>query len=121
VLDGVSRTTVPVDFGWSAYEANERFNEDQSSPRHVPPVYAYRHGDDGCSVSGGAVATHGALRGRFVFADYCSGRLWSLRTDVARPATALHFDSLDAPTAVVRADDDIYVLSLSGTVWRLRG
>ena len=131
VLDGVSRTNAssanasgvpdPVDFGWSAYEANERFNEDQSSPRHVPPVYAYRHGDDGCSVSGGAVATRGALRARYVFADYCSGRLWSLQTDVARPAAALHFDSLDAPTAVVRAADDIYVLSMSGTVWRLRG
>jgi glucose/arabinose dehydrogenase len=121
VLDGVSRTTVPVDFGWSAYEANERFNEDQSSPRHVAPVYAYRHGDDGCSVSGGAVATRGALRARYVFADYCSGRLWSLPTDVAKPAAALHFDSLDAPTAVVRAADDIYVLSLSGTIWRLRG
>ncbi|MFM8906455.1 MAG: hypothetical protein ACKOIZ_02390, partial [Actinomycetota bacterium] len=26
-----------VDFGWSAYEANMRFNDDQSSPRHTPP------------------------------------------------------------------------------------
>jgi hypothetical protein len=117
----VSDASDPVDFGWSAYEANTRFNQDQSSPKHVPPVFAYRHGDDGCSVSGGAVATRGALRGRYVFADYCSGRLWSIATDDAKPAASLHFDALDAPTAVVRAADDIYVLSLSGTVWRLRG
>ena len=111
----------PVDFGWSAYEANERFNQDQSSPRHVPPVFAYRHGDDGCSVSGGAVAKRGALRNRYVFADYCSGRLWSIATSDAKPAASLHFDALDSPSAVVRAADDIFVLSLSGTIWRLRG
>jgi len=121
VLDGVARATAPVDFGWSAYEANERFNRDQSSPRHVAPIFAYRHGDDGCSVSGGAVATRGVLRGRYVFADYCSGRLWSLPTDTAEPAADLHFDALDAPSAVVRAADDIFVLSLSGTIWRLSG
>ena len=28
VLDGVSRATTPVDFGWSAYETNERFDND---------------------------------------------------------------------------------------------
>ena len=111
----------PVDFGWSAYEANKRFNQDQSSTRHVPPVFAYRHGDDGCSVSGGAVATRGALRDRYVFADYCSGRLWSIATSDAKPVASLHFDALDSPSAVVRAADDIFVLSLSGTIWRLRG
>jgi glucose/arabinose dehydrogenase len=121
VLDGVSSATAPIDFGWSAYEANERFNQDQSSPRHVPPVFAYRHGDDGCSVSGGAVATRGALRNRYVFADYCSGRLWSIATDDAKPSVSLHFNALNSPSAVVRAADDIFVLSLSGTIWRLRG
>jgi glucose/arabinose dehydrogenase len=121
VLDGVSSVTAPIDFGWSAYEANERFNQDQSSPRHVPPVFAYRHGDDGCSISGGAVATRGALRNRYVFADYCSGRLWSIATDDAKPSVSLHFNALNSPSAVVRAADDIFVLSLSGTIWRLRG
>jgi glucose/arabinose dehydrogenase len=65
VLDDVaslSGVTGVVDFGWSAYEANDRFNNDQSSPSHTPPVVAYEHGDNGCSVSGGAVAVAGALR-----------------------------------------------------------
>jgi len=110
-----------VDFGWSAYEANMRFNDDQSSPNHTPPVIAYQHGDDGCSVSGGAVATSGSLRGRYVFADYCSGRVWSIATTQKSPEMLLHFEGLDAPTAVVRAHSAIYVLSLSGTIWRLDG
>jgi hypothetical protein len=121
VLENVSTTSDVVDFGWSAYEANARFNADQSSPRHSPPLVAYEHGNDGCSVSGGAVAARGALRNRYVFADYCSGRLWSVATNESAPEMLLHFDSLDAPAAVVRAADEIFVLSLGGTVWRLNG
>jgi glucose/arabinose dehydrogenase len=121
VLDRVSGVTEPVDFGWSAWEANERFNEDQSSPAHVPPVVAYRHGDDGCSISGGAVATSGSLAGHYVFADYCSGRVWSIPTDEPSPAMVPRFTGVDSPVAVVRANDQVYVLSLSGTVWRIVG
>jgi hypothetical protein len=33
----------------------------------------------------------------------------------------LHFDSVDSPAAVVRAGDAVFVLSLSGTIWRLDG
>lgn len=121
VLNDVSLVTTPVDFGWSAYEGNVRFNDDQSSPNHTPPVVTYRHGDDGCSVSGGAVVTSGALSGRYLFADYCSGRVWSIVTDEPNPTMQLHFADVDSPSAVVRANDTIYVLSLSGTVWRLDG
>jgi len=110
-----------VDFGWSAYEANTRFNDDQSSPNHAPPVVAYEHGDNCCSISGGAVAVRGALQGRYVFADYCSGRVWSIAADESSPAMQLHFADIDSPAAVVRANDDIYVLSLSGTIWRING
>lgn len=123
VLDGVASLNGGdmVDFGWSAYEANDRFNNDQSSPSHTPPVVAYEHGDNGCSVSGGAVAVDGALRGRFMFADYCSGRVWSIATDTAVPEMVLHFDNVDSPAAIVRAGEIVFVLSLSGTIWRLDG
>jgi len=121
VLDGVSNVTEPVDFGWSAWEAGERFNEDQASPSHVPPVVAYRHGDDGCSISGGAVAPSGALAGQYVFADYCSGRVWSIATDDPSPEMVQRFVGVDAPVAVVRAHGDLYVLSFSGPVWRIVG
>lgn len=129
VLESVSSRTPnnAVDFGWSAYEANDRFNDDQTSNSHTPPVVAYEHGENGCSVSGGAVAVSGSLRGRYVFADYCSGRVWSTPADITSPSESsaphmtLHFDAVDSPVAVVRAHNDLYVLSLSGTVWRING
>jgi hypothetical protein len=123
VLNGLSKIASEaqiVDFGWSAYEANKVFNKDQTSSSHTPPVVSYKHGDNGCSMSGGAVATAGSLRNRFVFADYCSGRLWSIATDESAPQMTLHFDDLDSPSAVVRANENLYVLSLSGTIWQLR-
>ena len=124
VLDGLSKmanTSQIIDFGWSAFEANKVFNKDQTSSSHTPPLVSYKHGDNGCSISGGAVATAGSLRNRFVFADYCSGRLWSIATDESAPQMTLHFDGLDSPSAVVRANENLYVLSLSGTIWQLRG
>ena len=123
VLDGLTKITSTsqiVDFGWSAYEANVRFNKDQTSATHRPPVIAYQHGDNGCSISGGAVAVSGSLLNRYVFADYCSGRLWSIATNESSPKMTLHFDDLDSPTAVVRANETLFVLSLSGTVWQIR-
>jgi hypothetical protein len=83
-------------------------------------LVSYKHGDNGCSISGGAVATTGSLRNRFIFADYCSGRLWSIATDESAPQMTLHFDDLDSPSAVVRANENLYVLSLSGAIWQLR-
>ena len=123
VLGGLSKITDKtqvVDFGWSAFEANKVFNKDQKSSSHTPPLVSYKHGDNGCSISGGAVATAGSLRNRFVFADYCSGRLWSIATVESAPQMKLHFDDLDSPSAVVRANEKLFVLSLSGTIWQIR-
>lgn len=79
--DGAGRG---ANFGWSAWEGNHRFNDDQSPDGTVPPVFEYAHGDDGCSVSGGAVyrgEAVPALQGWYVFADYCSGKVWALAGD----------------------------------------
>jgi glucose/arabinose dehydrogenase len=121
VLEGVSTIVRPRDFGWSAYEGTEPFNEDQSSPEHLPPVLVYEHGDDGCSISGGAVAESGLLAGRYVFADYCSGRVWSIPTNVTGPSKELLFIGIESPVAVVRAGGVLFVLTLGGTVWRIVG
>lgn len=122
VLDGVQQlneNSQIVDFGWSAYEAFDQFNTDQTSVAHVPPVFAYQHGDDGCSISGGAVAEIGSLTNRFVFADYCSGKVWSIAINETSPKASLHFDDIDSPAAIVRANKNLYVLSLNGDIWQI--
>jgi glucose/arabinose dehydrogenase len=50
-----------------------------NSPSYVRPTYEYTH-DEGCSVTGGYVyrgTRVPSLTGRYVYGDYCSGRLWA--------------------------------------------
>jgi glucose/arabinose dehydrogenase len=68
-------------YGWRPLEANECFRGACDPSAYVAPIYAYSH-DDGCSVTGGHVyrgAAIASLQGAYVFGDYCSGRIWSLR------------------------------------------
>lgn len=47
----------------------------------VLPIYEYPHGEDGRSVTGGYVYEASrlpALKGKYVFGDFISGRLWAL-------------------------------------------
>ena len=113
-----------ANFGWSAYEGLSRYNEDQTAPKAVPPVFVYTH-DDGCSITGGYVVRDGklsSLYGRYVYGDYCSGELASFtarpggRADDNRPL------GLTVPSLSSFGIDDaghIYATSLDGPVYRL--
>ncbi len=75
-------------FGWDVFEGTHP-HEGSDRTGLTFPVHQYEHGSDGCSVSGGIVY-RGSLpglagvRGRYVFGDYCSGKLWTLRKRGAR-------------------------------------
>ncbi len=67
--------------GWNVMEGFECFEADQCDRTGLTlPAAVYSHAD-GCSVTGGFVYRGTAepeLDGRYVFADFCSGRLWAL-------------------------------------------
>ena len=111
-----------ANFGWSAWEGNHRFNSDQSGADQTPPVHEYPHGALGCSITGGYVyrgSAVPALRGAYVFADYCAKGVRAL--DPADPADATPI--LDAPANVVSfgqgPGNELYVLSFDGNVYRI--
>ncbi len=120
-----------VSFGWSAFEANERFNDDQSPDGHTLPVTAYPHEDGNCSVSGGVVARNSSfdeLNGWYVYGDYCSGRVWALdTTSVASgpngPVGTPHIIQIaTVPELAAIAEGplgDIYAISNAGPMYRL--
>jgi glucose/arabinose dehydrogenase len=69
-----------ANFGWNAFEGTRPFGGTARGPT-VKPVAQYSHAK-GCSVTGGFVYRGSkvpSLRGRYVFADWCSGRTWSMR------------------------------------------
>jgi hypothetical protein len=68
-------------YGWSCMEGDQMpaYRPCDGSPL-TAPVLVYGH-DVGCSVTGGYLyrGDIGGLHGRYVFGDYCSGRLWWAR------------------------------------------
>ncbi|HMO41290.1 MAG TPA: PQQ-dependent sugar dehydrogenase [Saprospiraceae bacterium] len=76
-------------YGWRCYEGNATFNTAGCAPpeNFTFPVLVYpNQGPNGmgCSVTGGYVyrgSRYPAFAGRYFYADYCSGRVWSLRPE----------------------------------------
>ncbi|HEX6668666.1 MAG TPA: PQQ-dependent sugar dehydrogenase, partial [Gemmatimonadales bacterium] len=113
-----------TDFGWSAFEGTDRYNEDQESPNHWPPIFEYRHEDGGCSVTGGMVyrgEAIPALRGAYLFGDYCARGINALVADNGQLVDAATIS--EEPGQIVSFGTDVagevYVLSIGGSVFRL--
>jgi glucose/arabinose dehydrogenase len=74
----------PKNLGWSAFEADRRTEGDHdldTAGELIWPVATYTHAD-GCSVTGGFVyqgTRLPRLQGRYLYGDFCSGALWSLK------------------------------------------
>ncbi len=118
-----------TNFGWNAFEGRAPFpgGDAVNGTAPTPPVAQYTH-SAGCSVTGGYVyrgTRAGALRGRYVYADFCSGRVWSMRAGPnpgsPREETGRLGVSLSNVTSFGEgAGGELYVIA-SGTLYRFRG
>ncbi len=114
-----------LSFGWSAFEGDERFNDDVPAEGHTPPFATYPHGEAGCTVSGGVRVRDGSsLDSWYVYADYCSGRIVAQEVLGEGPdlqaGRTVDLGTVEDPTAVVDGPGgEVYVLSLSGPIYRL--
>jgi glucose/arabinose dehydrogenase len=72
-------------YGWNIMEATHCLNSrDCDQTGLTVPVHEYDHSLTGCAIIGGHVyrgTAMPALRGAYVFGDYCTGRIWSLRRE----------------------------------------
>lgn len=74
--------TIGHNYGWRCYEASTAYNSSGCQPQlnYTSPIYEYAH-SLGCSVTGGYVyrgAQEGGLFGKYLFTDYCQGRIWAI-------------------------------------------
>jgi glucose/arabinose dehydrogenase len=118
-----------ANFGWDAIEGYHPYEDDDSGTPDpggtTKPIFAYPHSRDGsCSVIGGYVVADPALpslRGRYVYADYCEGRLRALTPHLHR-ASGDHKLGLSVPSPTSFGEDalhHLYVASQEGPVYRL--
>ena len=74
-----------MNFGWPAYGGRERLAQPAPSApgKLIFPALVYHHARNGCSAVVGGYVYRGravpALRGRYVYADFCAGKVWSVR------------------------------------------
>ncbi|MBI5533487.1 MAG: PQQ-dependent sugar dehydrogenase [Deltaproteobacteria bacterium] len=115
-------------YGWNTMEGTHCYQPSSgcSQAGLTLPVAEYSH-DNGCSITGG-YAYRGAaipcLQGRYLYADYCSHRIWSFvwngsaATDPKELTAEL--DPGDSITSFGEdAQGEAYVVTAAGTVYRI--
>lgn len=88
------------------------------------PIAEYNH-SQGCSITGGFVYRGSSLpdlAGRYVFGDYCSGKIWTLTEASGRWQTApLLQTDIRISSFGEDQDGDLYVVDHQGAVYRVGG
>lgn len=126
-----------INFGWDCREGNHVF-ESTGCPNEsafTAPIFEYPHTcdppcntGDGTSMTGGFVyrgSAYPALYGYYVFADYGSNNVWTLKqTGFSNPPvfSFILYDALPINAVESFGEDDngeLYALSYSGTVYKI--
>jgi len=121
-------------YGWDVMEGTRCNTTDPApappcnDPSLTLPVHEYAHAEGRCSVTGGYVARSalGALRGLYLFGDYCTGQIWSLdpATFAVQERTAGLGGAAGPDFQLVGFGEggagELYVAHQGGDLWRLR-
>ena len=104
-------------YGWNIFEGTQCSSRcDSITP--VPPVAEYAHdARGGCSVTGGYVyrgTRQPAMRGTYLFSDYCSGRIWTLPSGDGLVPHQLAESGLRVSSFGEGEDGEVYLVDLAG-------
>mmetsp|Transcript_18734 Transcript_18734/g.32525 ORF Transcript_18734/g.32525 Transcript_18734/m.32525 type:complete len:555 (-) Transcript_18734:164-1828(-) len=89
-------------FGWKIMEGSHCFGTCPDTittlqcddPSLTLPLLEYDHSGGSCSISGGAVYERNDipwLNGKFIFTDFCDGRLWTMEPNPSYPGSGLPY------------------------------
>jgi glucose/arabinose dehydrogenase len=116
-----------ANYGWNRMEGSHCFRpaNDCQADELVPPVAEYGH-DEGCTVIGGNVyrgTEETLLAGGYLFADYCSGRIWAIAAASDGPTMPILVGERSGAISSFGADEagELYATDLgSGQLLRVR-
>ncbi len=108
-------------YGWNVWEGRHIF-AGGNAPNHVPPIFEYTR-NMGCSVTGGSVYRGQAipdLQARYIFGDYCSGRIWAAWRDDAMNWQARQIMNTDMAISSFGEDEagELYLIDYAGALYR---
>jgi hypothetical protein len=114
------------DFGWNITEGSRCYQTPGCSTDGISlPVTEYDHGE-GCSITGGYVYRghrQPFLIGLYLFADYCSGRIWALSPGGRSGWVVVRVGSTNVSITSFGEDDvgELYAVGRGGTLYRVTG
>lgn len=115
-------------YGWRIMEGAHCYNpEEGCSPDGLMfPIAEYGHEEGRCSITGGYVyrgPSVQALRGTYVFGDYCSGELFGISADANRKGSTVPRVLMRTGLRISSFGEDqageIYIVDHQGGVYRL--
>lgn len=118
-------------YGWDCREGNHDFEPAGCTGTYLAPIFEYSHTENqnnppaNCSsITGGYVyrgAAYPSLQGRYLLADYCSGKFWSVRFTEAEGWTATtHGKLMDGPATFGEdLNGELYIAARSGEILRI--
>jgi glucose/arabinose dehydrogenase len=112
-------------YGWNIMEASHCFEPEENCDQTglVMPVWEYDRSQGDISITGGFVyrgPTMEALKGRYVYADYVTGRIWILaNADSGNPVNEeLVRASFPVSSFGVDQQNELYVCGFDGKIYR---
>lgn len=114
-------------YGWRIMEGNHCYNpsSDCDTSGLTLPIWEYGHDEHGnCSITGGYVyrgTKHSELYGKYIYGDYCSGRIWALSYDGTNTSTNTLLLTTDIEISSFGIDkkNELYICDLNGKVYKL--
>ena len=113
-------------YGWNVMEGSKCFRPTNCDTRGLEMPVAEYGREGGCSVTGGYVYRGHRLPtlfGAYLYADFCSGKIWALRHDGASVTEQMLVadTGLSISSFGEDASGEVYVLTFEGAVYRLAG
>jgi hypothetical protein len=124
-IDFVTARAGGENYQWRCMEGFLPFSPSTDCTQGIstPPISAYDHSNNDCSITGGyryrgtAVPS---LVGTYVYGDFCTGRIWGLRQTGATWTNTLLFDlTVNVPSFGEDLTGELYVVTSNGTVHRI--
>jgi len=123
-IDIVASNAPGLNYGWNIMEGTLCFAGPCPTPGLTAPAHEYDH-NQGCSITGGYVYRGAALpelQGRYLYSDYCSGWLRSLRYENGIVTERLQWTAGPNTNVFSFGEDgagELYILTQNGRVLRI--
>jgi glucose/arabinose dehydrogenase len=118
-----------INYGWRTMEGNHCYSPATGCNQSgmTLPLAEYSHGSNdsiGCAIVGGYVyrgTAHPELSGRYLFGDYCTGRIWDV--EAAGPTSQTPRPLLSSGLRLTGwgqdSDGELYLTSENGSLYRV--